>query len=537
MKYNIKELVEMIINNVNSNWTINEKLRYVYITVGKYLAKDVTFFYSLGSKIGEESLEFDEIRERYVEDKVIDNKVICKSAALILKEIYDAIGIDCKLMQSTDYQIIGDEFDRFELYHWFLCCTGDDGKKYFLTLVPDLMNIQNNWQTEHFATYISYFRRSINNEADETPSYLGERIYEDIMDKKELEQLDMRVGYLKKSADEYGVVTPTPKTGLLDIKDYIYYENGEKESGITLNQSPFIYENAVDYIGSKKGYANILAEETDFYQNAFLFINEDGVEINFLETPLRMIESRDINHWASLLQMKIIDMSNIVDKEKERMIYQVESVREKLVSVKMLINHITRKKEELKQANNPNQIKLLKEEIETLEKDALNNVKKARTVLYLIARNFIDSKYTNNTQGNNYSSEYIIKRFETVIPMILVLNDEYNKPMTARCNGLGEQLALVDRILRDLFDGNVVAAEKEKNRIVRTALYNPVTTDYDLIFQIDKEHYYFLNPNTGEFRALPNPIELVTEKGYIVLNDEVNDRILEIEKEIEGKAK
>lgn len=536
MKYNTKELVETVIQNVNPNWTINEKLRYVYITVGKYLAKDVTFFYSLGSKIGEESLSFKEIKERYIKDKVVDNKVICKSAALILKEIYDAIGIESQLMQSTDYQIIGDEAKRFELYHWFLCCTGDDGKRYFLTLVPDLMNIQNNWQTEHFATHISYFRRPINAEADEMPSYIGERIYEDAMDKKELEQLDMRIGYLKKIANEYGVVTPTPETGPLDIKDYIYYENGEKESGTTLSQSPYIYENAVDYIGSKKGYANILAEETDFYQGAFIFLNENGEEINFLETPLRMIDSKDINHWATLLQEKIIDMPDTLDKDKDTMIYQVENVREMLVHTKTLIENITRKKEALKVTTNISNSSKLKEEITTLEAEALNHVKKSRTVLHLVARNFVNNSYSHK-HGREYSSEYITKRFEIVIPMMLVLNDSHSEPMTARCNGLGEQIALVDRVLRDMFDGNVISAEKEKNRIVRTALYNPETTEYDLIFQIDKEYYYFLNPNTGEFRSLSNPIELVTEKGYIVLNDEINDRILEIEKEIEGKEK
>lgn len=532
MNFDVDELIEKVINGINSNWTTNEKIRYVYIEVGKKLAKDITFFYSLGNKINEESLSIDELKKRYKNDKIVNNKVICKSAAMILKKIYDKIGVQCKLMQSSDYQVIGNEQESFELYHWFLCCNGDNNKKYFLTLIPDLMNIQNGWQTEHFATSISYYR-SEEDEKSGKGSYFGERIYEEIMDSTELEQLDMRIGYLKPKNCDIKV----PEKGKLDIEDFIYYENGRKKSGITQQQSPFIYENIIDHVSSKKGYTNILAEETDFYNEAFEFKNKDGIIINFLEMPLISISEEDIRYWVELLQRKTIDNSDLAEDIKEKMLYQIERIGNKLIENKRAILEIKNNKKLLsnleKNQNNEEEYYHLVDNIKSMEKKALKNIQHARSLLHEVSRNFLSQKYLPQ---KNHSTEYIIKRFETIIPTLLMLNHQ-EKPMTSRCNGLGEQLALIDRVLKDVFDGNIVSKEPGKERIVRTAIYNSETEEYDLIFQIDKKYFYFLDPRTGEFIIVRDIVGFLSNNNYTVLNDQVNDRIAEIEKEMENKLK
>jgi hypothetical protein len=532
----IKDLTERIINSVNPNWTINEKLRYVYIMVGKELAKDVTFFYSLGKKIGDESYDYSELRGRYIDDKVVDKKVICKSAALILKTIYDVIGVKCDLMQSIDYQNIKNEDDSFDLYHWFLCCRGDDGKKYFLTLVPDLINIQNNWQTEHFASNIDYYNRPRNDVDNPVPNYMGNRIYEDVMEINELEQLDMRIGYLKRKD---GKLAPTQLIGNLDINDYIYYENGKKSAGLTQSNSPFVYEQVINIVGGEKGYNKLLAEETEFHKNVFSFVNEKGKTIDFVETPLRDIGIKDIKHWSMLIQERIID-SSFTDDNKISMMQQVDIVCNKLLQIKKMADDIREKKAKLETfGQNPNEFanyNQLQKEIEKLEQTALRSIGAARNILYTVSQKFIDSKYKRKNK-KDISSEYIIKRLEKLLPLLLVLNDEHSEPMTARCNGTGEQLALVDTVLNDLFDGNILSRDKTKNRIIRTALYDPDTKTYDLIFQIDKHYYYFLDAKRGTFEAVTDIIGFLSNNNYTILNDQVNERIAEIEKEMSKKTK
>ena len=87
------EILNVIKNNIKEEWTILEKMRYVYITVGKYLKKDVDFFLSKRNKLGELNLSKEEFYKIYKDDKKEFSKnwdkVICRSASIILKRIFD----------------------------------------------------------------------------------------------------------------------------------------------------------------------------------------------------------------------------------------------------------------------------------------------------------------------------------------------------------------------------------------------------------------------------------------------------------------
>ena len=81
------ELLKTVKKGIHDDWNTLEKIRYVYITVGKYLKKDTDFFLSLKNKLGELNLSKEDLYNIYNDDKKINsenwNKVICKSCAII----------------------------------------------------------------------------------------------------------------------------------------------------------------------------------------------------------------------------------------------------------------------------------------------------------------------------------------------------------------------------------------------------------------------------------------------------------------------
>ena len=57
----INEVTDRVISSVDNSWTTLEKIRYVYLAVGKMLSKYTDFFFSVDNKLGEQQLSIDEI--------------------------------------------------------------------------------------------------------------------------------------------------------------------------------------------------------------------------------------------------------------------------------------------------------------------------------------------------------------------------------------------------------------------------------------------------------------------------------------------
>ena len=83
----INRMIDNIISEIKNDWPIINKIRYIYLRVGKLLYKDTDFFFSADSKLGEANLSFQELKSiynsnlgRYARDEL---KVICKSASYI----------------------------------------------------------------------------------------------------------------------------------------------------------------------------------------------------------------------------------------------------------------------------------------------------------------------------------------------------------------------------------------------------------------------------------------------------------------------
>ena len=193
----INEVTDRVIISVDNSWSTLEKIRYVYLAVGKMLSKYTDFFFSVDNKLAEQQLSMSEIEEVYEDDKSSgDLRVICRSAAYILERIYSELGIKSELIKSNN-NVINYEVDDKSLLinHWFLAVYDDDGKAYFLTLASDLPYIQTNMQTRHFATNIPYRKMAKN--GDIIQVYSGDEIEHTVLSDAELRELDMKVGYIK----------------------------------------------------------------------------------------------------------------------------------------------------------------------------------------------------------------------------------------------------------------------------------------------------------------------------------------------------
>ena len=187
----LKKVSSEIISRINPEWTDLQKIRFVYIELGKYLEKNTDFF--LNKKMTNGKMSSAELLEIYQDNMVgvsfrddfqEQYQVICRSAALFLKTIYDELGIESQYV----YTIKEEE----GIKHWFLAAKdGADGKFVFLTLAADLANIKNNFPTEHFATHISYQYDGI--QYYDAPSEIDHKV----MSSKEVEELDLSLGYTR----------------------------------------------------------------------------------------------------------------------------------------------------------------------------------------------------------------------------------------------------------------------------------------------------------------------------------------------------
>ncbi len=263
--HEIEAMEEKIINGINPEWDELTIVRYVYIELGKILCKNVTFFYSLDNKLGELNYSFDQIKYVYESGMPIDYEAVCTSAANSLKRIYDKLGITSTIryyQKGYDYIDPNNDSNIETIIHSFLSVTTKDGHSYFLTLVPDLFNIQFGLQTKHFGSNISY--KVVNPETnEEVQLYQGEEADITILTEEELLAIDRKIGYARKETHNYNF-----GTGKLIDNGY--------------NDFMFDILNT-NSVASLLNYNNILASMTTFNKTIYEYFDHNGVVIDLLE--------------------------------------------------------------------------------------------------------------------------------------------------------------------------------------------------------------------------------------------------------------
>ena len=186
----IDRISDEIISKINPKWSKIQKIRFVYLELGKYLEKNTDFF--LNDKLGDLKESKDSILRFYQEDIIpvreIDQdlaqyQVICKSAALFLEVTLKKLNIEVLNIRTMK--------EEDGIRHWFLAAKEDNNDYLFLTLAADLPFIKNNMPTEHFGTHISYI---LNGEQYyDTPEEIPHRV----LTKEELIEIDNSIGYSK----------------------------------------------------------------------------------------------------------------------------------------------------------------------------------------------------------------------------------------------------------------------------------------------------------------------------------------------------
>lgn len=187
--------INQLLNNIvltckehmkNGDWKKNEAMRYAYIKLGKYVSKSSRFFFSMEGKYGETGLSVEEMKQIHYAQA--GKEVTCYVSAKMLKDVFEQLGIESHILQSTQPRVYSSQGENIDIYHSYLLCHGDDDKKYFMSLNTDLVNIKFNFPLEHFANKIPYYYKGVQ-------TYRGEEVDASTLTPKELLEIDKKIGY------------------------------------------------------------------------------------------------------------------------------------------------------------------------------------------------------------------------------------------------------------------------------------------------------------------------------------------------------
>lgn len=557
-KINLDMVINEIAENVPSNLSTLEKIRYVYITVGKIVSKHTDFFLSVNKKLKDNNLSYEELKRIYEDEKddplSDDNtQVICKSAAIILKKVFDKLEIDSKLVKtlnSTEVQNPNNPNEILNIYHWFLAVSDEDNT-YFLTLAADLPFIQNGFSTEHFATNIPY----INAEGER--NYDGEKIQNKSLNSEDIRTLDMNIGYLEEWHEEHGNIN-------WRYSNYAFELIRRKMTGNSL-------------------YLELEEEKTDFYKSLIEFTGEFGRTINLLDTPLEELTTKDWDilkkNLCSRVEAKLKEKLkiNIPFSKNETDYQQWLKDMAQLLSIKLAQTYgdnyqdlftITEnfnftnwtkaiKKEWKKQRIElPSEFEFLVQTNSLVtkidnyinaksqdEKDG--NAKYFAKLFHQVAFHFLDDECIEKKQtlADGYlSSNYIARKLLTIFPEIFSCG--IKTPFNAQ--SYSEQIVMIKRLLPEIFpelnynnchqminyDGKYRPVD---NRIQIYPLRHKETGEYSILFNVvgsikeEEDYYYFYNLQTNEFKEDQYTNYQLKSSKYQVASNRLASKLQEIE--------
>lgn len=557
----INEVTDKVINSVDNSWTTLEKIRYVYLAVGKMLSKYTDFFFSVDNKLGEQQLSMSEIEDIYEDDKSQgDLRIICRSATYILQRIYNELGIKSDLIKSNN-NVINYEVDDKSLLinHWFLAVYDDDGKAYFLTLASDLPYIQMDMQTRHFGTNIPYRKMAKN--GDFIQVYCGDEIKHTVIDDKTLRDIDIKLGYIKSK--------------------YNYDENYRKSSDWHYNYEDAALLMLSNELKSNKLYLELETYTTSFYRKLTEFRNGDKV-ISFGETPKDEITPDDWNVWVKKLCKivhkrleKIIGYRIVIDKYYDDPEWNydewIEEVCKQMQRYVFQYSHKTleylwvqgefdyskwsramKKDEDLNYNDlDVDNVMLILDKANTLAKFAMSG-KPAKSFMSLfnsLAYHFVKKEYTleGAMEYGTVSSKYISHKFRVLFNRIFSCNEEI---IDLNKMEYSEQIVIIkmilDRMFPELNGGNAIIDDFYnenysivQNRIQVYSLKHKVNGEYAIVFHVlgDSsmgDSYFFYDLKTNEFK-IANILRLNRE--YTIVSDRFKSRIEEMESIAEKKNK
>lgn len=297
----VQKIYLSIKDNIDLSWSNLEKIRYIYLAIGKLIEKNTDFF--LNEKLADLKLSDDELFAVYKDNDINVRKydggeqyqVICKSAAYIQKEVLNKFGI------KAEYVVTCGNED--EIRHWFLAVV-DNENQYFLTLAADLPYIKNNLPTYHFASSISLFRSNTIN--------------------KEKLKSNLFNYYLVKKDDNCFLITKNDYKYInITDKNCVVYDLNEKLYDILPNEVEYVVRSydINQNLKTRKNTKEINGIEFEFEEIAYTNLNIAGSQ------TLSNIDNK-IGYGSAYQELEYLTDKNFKEmfyilKEENSKIYQI----------------------------------------------------------------------------------------------------------------------------------------------------------------------------------------------------------------------
>lgn len=556
----INDLYNKVTQGVNEKWSDLYKMRYIYLTVGKYLIKNTDFFYSVDKKLGSQNLNINELSNIYNDEKNSgDLKVICKSAALILKYLFSRFNIESKLVQTTNKTIANDNNESLDIFHWFLAAEDkDNDQTYFMTLVPDLPYIKLNMATRHFGNDISYMMT--NPDGSLTQNYQGEEIKNTVITSEKLKNIDIDLKYINSY---YNI-----KNGKYNLSEEVTWTNDYNDYSLRLLNTAMIANNY---------YLDILIYDTRFYKSLTNF-NVNGKNIDFTETKLSDITKEDWDKFKDILVIQIVNYfstkypDNYFSKEyKYNYDEWLKTICLKLENYILNNNQFNKDINELKISDDFN----FKKWSRNLKKAEKNNIADLDILMKLdyiinnltlnlnnseehfdlakfikqLAIYFVNPDFLPNDDINTYvTNSYIAHKLYKLFPIILDCDhkSEFNN------GGYNEQIVIIKEILNNMFleinytNSNICQYNENysniENRIHMYSIKNKTTNEYALIFNVianqdisSENDYYFIYDMKNNTFKVADILNISLD--YIIISNRLKGIIEDLEAQTEGRYK
>ena len=251
----MKDELDRIISEINSHndWNKNLKMRYAYIKIGQLVHKDTMFFYTVQNNLLSKEKEdirypLEEVKRLMTTDNLFDYKVVCKNSADMLVYVFKNCGIEAEVRET----LVNSTYMNFVFNHYFVIATGDDDKKYFMTLNPDLPNIKLGRRTSKFAYEIKYI---IDNDYIDGNNfgkqfYKGDKVDFSILSDEEIRKLDEQLGF---------------------INNTIINDNDEEEKVYT----DYFFDLIKKAYESNSDYLEFVSHKTSFYEIVSKMLNHN----------------------------------------------------------------------------------------------------------------------------------------------------------------------------------------------------------------------------------------------------------------------
>ncbi len=556
---NLEDLSNLIVQGIDPNWSNLKKIRYTYLTLGQYLEKNTDFFLSVDGKLKDLNLSSERLKELYnALPNVLDQdwyKVICRSAASILQYCLAKIGINSKLIKSTDSSTT---FDKgMEINHWFLAVQDGD-KNYFLSLAADLANIKNHFQTEHFARYISYMKKD-RKTGEKIQVYEGEKIFETAVSDDVLYQLDQELGYVNTRVvvDNELPITQKkkmPKGSYLVYDDffldYILYKQKNNNWFLELEgqKTDFYHEiyQAIPY-----NFRSATVSDYQYFIDTVLKLCTEQVNIlidNLANRYQTKYQISDTATWKNIV-VKLIKQKKLPNEYSDDI--ELKNIRKMVEDVKVLVK--IKLPRFLDKISNED-YNITDEDIKYIKgiiRDSITNI----SFYFINTPDLLERKY-----NHQISNSYLATKFLTVFSKIFNCNEHVEN-----FNHLSysEQKEIILKVIPVIFEDDNISEEIGRARFIgkqsdypgsRKPIVNIIRLytirnksdgSYCTVFHfptykngdnVENEIFIKFDIQNNTLTLL-KPIELVMlSQNYMIISETLNSRIQSIEN-IENKIK